>query len=106
MLLPRRGGRSWDKASLGPQFAHLKNGDTCTSPTCHVGHMIFKYYVVTWPHGFSGARATFFWPAGVSSHRGRLLAPTSMGLTVMVKAESSQSISFSFPVSWSRMVRR
>lgn len=32
-------------------------------------------------------------------------APTSMGFTVMVKAESSQSISFSFPVSWSRMVR-
>lgn len=31
-------------------------------------------------------------------------APTSMGFTVMVKAESSQSISFSFPLSWSRMV--
>lgn len=30
---------------------------------------------------------------------------TSMGLTVMVKAESSQSISFSFPESWSRIVR-
>ena len=30
--------------------------------------------------------------------------PTSMGFTVMVRAESSQSISFSFPVSWSRMV--
>lgn len=28
-----------------------------------------------------------------------------MGLTVMVNAESSQSISFSFPESWSRMVR-
>lgn len=31
--------------------------------------------------------------------------PTSMGFTVMVRAESSQSISFSFPESWSRMVR-
>lgn len=30
---------------------------------------------------------------------------TSMGFTVMVKAESSQSISFSFPESWSRIVR-
>lgn len=32
-------------------------------------------------------------------------APTSMGFTVIVKAESSQSISFSFPVSWSLIVR-
>ncbi|KAG7227083.1 hypothetical protein INR49_022430, partial [Caranx melampygus] len=31
--------------------------------------------------------------------------PTSMGLTVMVRAESSQSISFSLPFSWSLMVR-
>lgn len=31
--------------------------------------------------------------------------PTSMGFTVMVRAESSQSISLSLPVSWSRMVR-
>lgn len=30
---------------------------------------------------------------------------TSMGLTVMVRAESSQSISFSLPLSWSLMVR-
>lgn len=30
---------------------------------------------------------------------------TSIGFTVMVNAESSQSISFSFPVSWSRIVR-
>lgn len=30
---------------------------------------------------------------------------TSMGLTVMVSAESSQSISFSLPLSWSLMVR-
>lgn len=29
---------------------------------------------------------------------------TSMGFTVMVRAESSQSISFSLPVSWSLMV--
>lgn len=30
---------------------------------------------------------------------------TSIGLTVMVRAESSQSISFSLPFSWSLMVR-
>lgn len=30
---------------------------------------------------------------------------TSMGFTVMVSAESSQSISFSLPLSWSLMVR-
>lgn len=35
----------------------------------------------------------------------RLLVLTSMGLTVMVSAESSQSISFSLPLSWSLMVR-
>lgn len=40
-------------------------------------------------------------PAGKGHQLHRV---TSMGFTVMVRAESSQSISFSLPVSWSRIV--
>lgn len=60
------------------------------------------------PHGHVNVRCrglavTLASAAGQS--RGRPPAPTSMGFTVMVKAESSQSISFSLLVSWSRRVR-
>lgn len=44
------------------------------------------------------------WVSG-ARQSGGASAPTSMGFTVIVKAESSQSISFSFPVSWSLIVR-
>lgn len=40
-----------------------------------------------------------------ASRLGPARLPTSMGFTVMVRAESSQSISLSFPASWSRTVR-
>lgn len=75
-----------------PGFPQLKTPPTLTDPMCRV-HDTYKDTRAMVAR-VSGARQS-----------GGASAPTSMGFTVIVKAESSQSISFSFPESWSLMVR-